>query len=158
MVSNPHSCILRLRMPITAYPNPKNFITKIVGYEKVISVENSVTIIEDLFRVIRVAIEKNLSGVYNVTNPYPITHKEILDMYKEIVDPSFTYNIMSLEELKKYAKAPRSNCVLNTDKLSQVIQLDDSRVALRKVLEEYKLHFKEMQGKKEGINDSCFCG
>ena len=35
---------LRIRMPIVGEDNPRNFITKIAGYDKVCSIANSMTV------------------------------------------------------------------------------------------------------------------
>lgn len=114
---------LRLRMPIDSDPGPRNFITKITNYKQVINEKNSMTIIEDLLKAAEILMEREKTGIYNITNPGPMSHKEILDLYKEIVDSSFSYEIISLDELHKFTKAQRSNCILNTKKLEKEIKL-----------------------------------
>lgn len=109
---------LRLRMPIDANAGERNFISKIIKYEKVINVANSMTVIEDLMPASYELMKLGRIGIYNMTNPGAIDHKTILDMYKEIVDPNFNYQLMSVEEMyEKYADAKRSNCILNSSKL-----------------------------------------
>jgi dTDP-4-dehydrorhamnose reductase len=109
---------LRLRMPIDANAGERNFISKILKYEKVINVPNSMTVIEDFLPASYELMKQNKTGIYNMTNPGQIDHKTILDLYKKIVDPNFTYELMSVEEMyKNYASAGRSNCLLNSDKL-----------------------------------------
>lgn len=111
---------LRLRMPIDASAGPRNFISKIIKYEKVINVANSMTVIEDLMPASYELMKRKRTGIYNMTNPGVIDHKTILEMYKEIIDPAFTYTVMSLEEMyDKYASAKRSNCILNSNKLEK---------------------------------------
>jgi dTDP-4-dehydrorhamnose reductase len=128
---------LRLRMPIDSAPGPRNFITKITNYKKVINEQNSMTIIDDLLKSSEVLIANKRVGVYNVTNPGPMSHKEILELYKEIVDPKFTYETISLIELHKITKAERSNCILDTTKLSKEIQLPTLKERLTELLKEY---------------------
>lgn len=113
--------ILRLRMPITAEPSQGNLITKLVNYEKVINVENSLTVVDDLLAATLALIEKGKTGIYNIANPGPVAHGRILDLYKKMVDPSFTYELIPVDELysRGLAKAERSNCILNTTKLAQ---------------------------------------
>ncbi|MEI7810524.1 MAG: sugar nucleotide-binding protein, partial [bacterium] len=79
----------RLRMPVNNEKNPRNFITKITSYENVINTPNSITIIGDLIKATVELVNKKKTGIYNVTNPGSITHKEILDKYKEFVDKDF---------------------------------------------------------------------
>ena len=71
-----------------------------------------------------------------MTNPGAIDHETILDMYTEIVDPNFTYEIISLEELEKHIKAPRSNCILDASKLAnEGIKMRPVEEAIRDCLE-----------------------
>ncbi len=132
---------LRMRMPVDSAPNDRNLITKLVKYRKVISVPNSVSIIDDFITAALRLIELRRTGIYNVTNPGAIVHPEILDAYKEIVDPSFSYEQMSMDALGKIIKAGRSNCVLNTDKLAKEgITLPHVKDAIRTALKQYKQH------------------
>lgn len=105
---------VRIRMPITADMSERNFITKIVGYEKVCSIPNSMTVLPTLLPVLADMIKRKNCGTINLSNPGTITHNEILDMYKEIVDPSFTYENFSIEEQNKILKSKRSNNQLDT--------------------------------------------
>ena len=127
----------RLRMPVNSQKNLRNFITKITTYKKVINEENSITVIDDLIKAVIELVKKKKTGIYNVTNPGSITHKEILDKYKELVDKNFKYTIINTKDLK--TKAGRSNCVLNTDKLKKEgINLLDVHKAIEKILVNYK--------------------
>lgn len=111
---------LRLRMPIDSQPGPRNFISKILQYEKIISIPNSMTVVEDLLPAAHELIKRARTGIYNMTNPGSIDHQTILELYKNTVDPEFHYQVMSLEEMyAKYANAKRSNCILNTSKLQK---------------------------------------
>lgn len=132
---------LRIRMPAEQMPSERNFITKIVKYKKIISIPNSITVIEDFFPAAKTLMDKKATGIYNLVNPGPITHEEILDLYKKIVDPFFSYEIMSLDELYKITKAKRSNCILSTKKLeAEGIKMPEIYDSLEKCLGEYKKH------------------
>jgi dTDP-4-dehydrorhamnose reductase len=130
---------LRLRMPLDSEPGPRNFITKIATYKNVISVPNSITVIDDLISAAQVLMERKATGIYNVANPGAIEHKEILTMYKEIVDPTHTYTPISLEQLSGITKAGRSNCVLSSRKLEEAgIHLPEIHGRVRELLVAYK--------------------
>lgn len=132
---------LRLRMPVDDMPGPRNLITKITTYKKVISIPNSVSVLEDFLSASLVLIKQRASGIYNMTNPGGIEHREILDMYREIVDPSFVYELFSLEELGVVTKAGRSNCVLASDKREAAgAHMRPAKEALRATLEKYKTY------------------
>jgi dTDP-4-dehydrorhamnose reductase len=135
---------LRLRMPFDSVPNERNFITKITKYNKVISVPNSISVLEDFLKAAEALIAKKATGVYNVTNPGTIDHQTILDMYIELVDPSYKYELFSLEELAKVTKAGRSNCGLNVKKLEdEGIHLRPVAQAVRESLVEYRKHLEQ---------------
>ncbi len=132
---------LRLRMPFDGKPHPRNFITKITSYERVISVENSLTCIGDLIVACEVLVAERLTGIWNVVNPGTITHERILDLYKELVDPDFKYEVMTLEELRSVTKVGRSNCTLSTKKLEDLgLKLPHIEIAVMDALQEYKTH------------------
>jgi hypothetical protein len=105
-------------MPITGdLTNPRNFITKITRYEKVVNIPNSMTILDELLPISIEMCKRNLRGIWNFTNPGVVSHNEILDMYKKYVDPSFTYKNFTLEEQAKVIVAARSNNELDASKL-----------------------------------------
>ncbi len=108
---------LRIRMPIVGYDNPRNFITKITNYEKICSVPNSMTVLPELLPIVLEMMKVNKLGTMNLTNPGVISHNEILEMYKEYVDPEFTWKNFSIEEQNKILASERSNNLLDTTKL-----------------------------------------
>lgn len=114
----PNVCVLRIRMPISDKNAPRNLINKLLKYENILEAENSVTFIKDLVNVIDWVIENNKTGIYHVTNPTPLTHIQILEEYRKY-HPEHKYNKINEEQLQEFISAPRSNCFLNTDKLTQ---------------------------------------
>lgn len=115
----PHVLNLRVKMPISLDMNPRGFISKILNYKKVINIPNSLCYIDELFPlVIRLALQR-ITGNFNLVNPGVLSHNEILDLYKEIVDPHFAYENFSLEEQAQILKCGRSNCRLDCSKIQQ---------------------------------------
>ena len=106
---------VRIRMPITDEFNKRNFITKITTYEKVCSVPNSMTVLNELIPIMIDMSIKRVAGTVNLTNPGLISHNEILEMYKEIVDPEFTWKNFTIEEQNEILASGRSNNFLETD-------------------------------------------
>lgn len=106
---------LRIRMPIVAEDNERDFVTKICSYEKVIDRKNSMTVLPDFIPLFVKLIQDKVTGTINCVNPGSISHTEVLNLYKEIVDNSFTYKLMTLDEQDKMLKSERSNNVLQTD-------------------------------------------
>ncbi|KAK8533184.1 hypothetical protein V6N13_046345 [Hibiscus sabdariffa] len=110
-------CTLRVRMPISSdLTNPRNFITKITRYDKVVNIPNSMTILDELLPISIEMGKRNLTGIWNFTNPGVVSHNEILEMYRGYIDPSFTWKNFNLEEQSKVIIAPRSNNELDANK------------------------------------------
>ena len=135
---------LRIRMPITGTKNPRNFITKIVNYEKICSVPNSMTVLPELLPYVLDMMRNKVTGTINLTNPGLISHNEILQMYKEIVDNNFTWNNFTQEEQRKILAADRSNNFLETTKLQKLYpKIKNIRNSVRECLIQYKASLNE---------------
>lgn len=120
---------VRIRMPITDEQCPRNFITKITKYNKICSIPNSMTVLDDLLPVMIDMAKNKKTGTINLVNPGLISHNEILEMYREIVDPTFTWQNFTIEEQAKILAAGRSNNYLDTHKLEasyHVMPIKDS--------------------------------
>ena len=135
---------VRIRMPITDEFNGRNFITKITNYKKICSVPNSMTVLNELIPVMIDMAKNKTTGTVNLTNPGLITHNEILEMYKEIVDPNFTWENFTIEEQSAVLDSGRSNNFLDTTRLStlcpSVLNIKDS---VRDILYKMKENMKE---------------
>ncbi|KAL5704030.1 UDP-glucose 4,6-dehydratase [Ranunculus cassubicifolius] len=113
-------CTLRLRMPISSdLSNPRNFITKISKYNKVVNIPNSMTVLDELLPISIEMAKRNCRGIWNFTNPGVISHNEMLQLYKEYIDPEFKWENFNLEEQAKVIVAPRSNNELDASKLQK---------------------------------------
>jgi dTDP-4-dehydrorhamnose reductase len=111
---------VRIRMPITEEVNERNFITKITNYKKICSIPNSMSVLTELLPVmINMALEGQ-TGTINLTNPGLVSHNEILEMYKEIIDPTFQWDNFSIEEQNTILLSKRSNNFLDTTKLESL--------------------------------------
>lgn len=126
-------CTLRVRMPISSdLSNPRNFITKITRYEKVVNIPNSMTILDELLPISIEMAKRNLTGIWNFTNPGVVSHNEILEMYRQYIDPNFTWKNFTLEEQAKVIVAPRSNNELDASKLKtefpELLSIEESLI------------------------------
>jgi nucleoside-diphosphate-sugar epimerase len=111
---------VRIRMPITDELNShRNFITKIINYSKICSIPNSMTVLNELLPImITMALNKEV-GTINLVNPGLISHNEILEMYKEIIDSNFSWENFTIEEQNVILASKRSNNCLNTSLLEK---------------------------------------
>ena len=111
---------------------PRNFIFKISRYPKVVNVPNSMTVLPELMPMSIEMAKRNLTGIYNFTNPGVISHNECLELYKEYYKPEFTWENFSLEEQAKVIVAARSNNELDATKLKrefpELLNIKDSLI------------------------------
>jgi len=129
---------VRIRMPITDEISARNFITKITNYQQICSIPNSMTVLNELLPVLIEMALKRQVGTVNLTNPGTITHNEILEMYKEIVDPNFSWTNFSIEEQNAILASKRSNNCLNTRKLESIASVKDIKVSVRDIIVQMK--------------------
>ena len=124
------SYLLRIRMPFGDTDHPKNFLTKMKKYNKLISYENSLSYMPDVAAVaVKIATDRNIAtGIYNVCNPGSSNAREIVNMMG-IEKEFFTEN-----EFKNAVVAPRSNCILDTNKLQRVFYLRPVNQVLKEAI------------------------
>merc|ERR1719390_343769 len=97
-------------MPIDGdLQNPRNFITKIANYAKVVNIPNSMTVLEEFVPMAVEGALRGLTGAYNWTNPGTISHNEVLELYRDFLHPEFTWDNFTEKEQMTVIKVPRSN-------------------------------------------------
>ncbi len=136
----PNVGIARIRMPIDHTPSPDNLIDKLASFKKVIDVENSVTIVDDMVDVFYELLSQKASGIFHVTNPGTLKHREIIRLYQEWVDPSHTNEWIANDELVKSGLAVkgRSNNILQSTHLEQLgIMMRPVDVAILDTMRKY---------------------
>ena len=128
---------VRIRMPITEDWNPKNFIAKIVAFQKIYSMPNSMTYLPDIVpSIVRMSREK-VQGTVNFVNG-AISHGEILQLYRELVDPTHTFESIDETQLQTLLVAKRSNNILDNTKLQSMCQVTPMRECIVKALSKMK--------------------
>lgn len=138
--SLPNVGIARIRMPIDSIPHPGNLITKLVSYPKVIDVANSITIVADMIQVFQQLLAKRAEGIFHVTNPGVIRHRDIIALYEELVDPAHHNEWIQDADLvgAGLAKHGRSNNFLASEHLNTFgIQMRPAMEALRETMQKY---------------------
>lgn len=63
-----------------------------------VNIPNSMTVLPELVPVAIEMSKRKLTGNMNYTNPGAISHNEILELYKEYIDPDFTWDNFTIEE------------------------------------------------------------
>lgn len=106
--------IIRIRIPLDCRPHPKNILTKLIGYKRIIDVPNSVTYIPDFIKALKHLIRIRATGIYNVVNKGPLLYSDLMEIYRKRVH-GFTYEVIDFKQLKLV----RTNLVLSTHKLKK---------------------------------------
>lgn len=126
------SYLMRIRLPFCSEHTQKNLLTKYENYNKLIDVRNSLSCMEEIAQlIVYFGLMLPKPGIYNACNPGSMTTREIVDMM------GLTKDYFSDEEFNKVIVAPRSNCVLNTDKTCRLYPLTDIKIAMAKTIEQY---------------------
>lgn len=113
----PNVLNLRVKMPLST-DLEHGFIAKIIKYQNIIQgIPNSLCVLEDLLPIAIDMTCKKITGNFNFVNPGAISHGEVLTLYRDIVDPTHTWNYFSVEEQDKQLKARRANAELSAQKL-----------------------------------------
>lgn len=129
---------VRIRMPITSEINNRNFITKITKYQKICSIPNSMTVLDNLLPAMVELALRGHTGTVNLVNPGLISHNEILEMYREIVDNTFVWENFTIEEQNEILDSKRSNNCLDTLLLESIsfnnVEVKPIKEAVREAL------------------------
>lgn len=115
------SYIWRLRIPFDEFDSPRNYLSKVQRYAKVYDNVNSISHRGDFARACLDCWALRVPwGIYNVTNPGWVTTREVVELLQRTIAPHRTFEFWEsdAEFYQVAAKTPRSNCVLDTAKLT----------------------------------------
>ena len=143
---NKNTLNIRIRMVINSQNHHKNLIKKLINYEKICSYSNSMSVLPTLFPIIFDMMKKKTTGTINLVNPDYISHNEILEMYKEIVDEKFEWKNFTIEEQNNILNSKRCNVHLNTNKIKSLYpDIPNIRDAVRECLIEMKKNLNNVE-------------
>jgi UDP-glucose 4,6-dehydratase len=137
--NNPNAYIFRLRIPFDEHASPRNYITKLLSYDKLLNLENSLSHRGDFAKhSIELLQQKVPKGIYNITNKGFINAEGVVNLIKK-------YNLSKkdfkfFENTKSFNQeivAPRSNCILDTSKAEQYVKIRTVQEALEDSLSKY---------------------
>lgn len=103
--------VYRIRMPFTAFDEPKNFLTKVIKYAKTGKLFegglNSLTYLDDAIRVSCDLIEQKAPiGPYNLVNSGAVNMHDIVRIFN--LDPQW----FTADEFRGATACSRSNCII----------------------------------------------
>lgn len=125
--------IIRIRVPLDNMPHPRNLLTKLINYKRVIDIPNSITYIPDFIKALRHLIKINAKGIYNVANKGSLKYPELLEVYRKYI-PNFEYKVIKFKELNLV----RTNLILSNKKLEQTgFKIRDIHEVLEECVQDY---------------------
>lgn len=138
----PDVFIWRLRIPFDHRESPRNYLTKLMRYERLLEAANSISQLHEFVTATFACWEKRVPfGTYNVTNPGHVTTREVVDLILEsgVHPKAYQFFADETEFMRLAAKTPRSNCVMSSAKLAATgITLTPVRDAVRQALAHWK--------------------
>jgi len=113
------SYIWRLRIPFEENNNPRNYLSKMLNYKKLLNAENSISNKQEFVSACIQSLNKKIPyGIYNVTNTGHTTTEEVVNLLKKTIAKDRTFEFVNDDDFyKSLAKTPRSNCVMSNEKL-----------------------------------------
>ncbi|MEI6085192.1 MAG: sugar nucleotide-binding protein [Verrucomicrobiota bacterium] len=138
----PNCYVWRLRIPFNEVDSPRNYLTKVLRYDRLLEARNSLSQLDEFVRAAFACWQQRVPfGLYNVTNPGEVTTHEVVDLIKRsgVSQKEFQFFTDETEFMRLAAKTPRSNCVLDTGKLQRAgIQLTEVHAAIEQALRKWK--------------------
>jgi len=122
LADDPRCFIWRLRIPFNEVDSARNYISKVMRYDRLLDARNSLSQLEEFVRAAVACWTQRVPfGVYNMTNPGCITTREIVGMIQKsgVCRKEFNFFADEAEFMRIAAKTPRSNCVLDVTKREQ---------------------------------------
>jgi len=135
--------IWRLRIPFDSNDNPRNYLTKLVRYDKLLSATNSISHLDEFVRACVQSWSKRIPfGIYNITNTGSVTTEQVVDLIRKHLGVTKHFEFFESEQqfMTQAARTPRSNCVMDNNKLiSAGIEMSHVTDALTKSLQNWKV-------------------
>jgi nucleoside-diphosphate-sugar epimerase len=127
----PNTFIWRLRIPFDNVDSPRNYLTKLMKYDKLLHAANSISHRLDFVDACLDLAECAPPGIYNVVNPGAVTTREVVDMIKSKLNLDKQFEFYDDEgSFLQTVKTPRSNCMLSTAKLLKYVKMRSAKDAL----------------------------
>jgi dTDP-4-dehydrorhamnose reductase len=142
VASSSNVYIWRVRIPFDQFEHPRNYLTKIMRYSTLLDATNSITELQEFVQTSIMCWQRRVPfGIYNITNPGFVTTREVVDLIRTtgVCERTFNFFASETEFMQRAAVAPRSNCVLSSEKLTNTgIQLTEVHEAIERDLRNWR--------------------
>ena len=141
LAAAPGVVIWRLRIPFDSFDHERNYLTKLIRYDRLLEVRNSISQRQEFAVAAVESLKQQLpDGIYNATNPGSITTSEIAEALHRhgICRKQFSYFQSGEEFLEAPGRVFRANCILDPSKLAaHGILMREVHDSLEKTLREW---------------------
>ncbi|MSU45631.1 MAG: NAD-dependent epimerase/dehydratase family protein [Lacunisphaera sp.] len=138
----PHVYLWRLRIPFNQVDSPRNYLSKLMRYPRLLEAANSISQLDEFAAASLACWEQRVPfGTYNVTNPGHITTREVVGLIQKtgVSTKKFEFFRDEAEFMRTAAKTPRSNCVMDSNKLAATgIKLTEVHEAVERDLRRWQ--------------------
>jgi dTDP-4-dehydrorhamnose reductase len=142
LTGQPNVYLWRLRIPFDHVENSRNYLTKLMRYQRLLEAKNSISQLHEFVAATFACWEKRIPfGTYNVTNPGQVTTHEVVDLILKSGVCRKEYSFFKSEDefMHVAAKTPRSNCVMDSTKLAAAgIRLTEVHDAVAAALRDWR--------------------
>jgi len=142
LAGRPNLFLWRLRIPFNEIDTPRNYLTKVMRYPRLLEATNSISQLDEFVAATLACWEKRVPfGTYNVTNPGAVTTHEIVALIERsgVHPKKYEFFASEADFMKLAAKTPRSNCEMDSTKLASVgIALTEVHAAVETALRQWK--------------------
>ena len=133
--------IWRVRIPFGPVDHPKNYLSKLLRYERLLEAVNSLSHLEEFVAACLDCWNLRLPyGIYNLTNGGYIRTSEVTVTLQQTITPHRSFQFFEDEEefMRVAAKAPRSSCILDNSKaLAAGLRLSEVHDAITSSLHQW---------------------
>jgi dTDP-4-dehydrorhamnose reductase len=142
LADTPNVYIWRLRIPFDHRESPRNYLTKLMRYQRLLEATNSISQLQEFVAATFACWEKRVPfGKYNVTNPGQVTTRQVVEhiLASGVLKKDYVFFKDESEFMDIAAKTPRSNCVMTSAKLASVgIQMTEVNEAIARDLKRWQ--------------------
>lgn len=135
------SYIWRIRLPFENIHNNRNYISKVINYDTLVTEKNSITNKQEFVKACIDSIKLEIPfGIYNITNTGAISSIDVVKKIVETIVPNKKAKFLTMEEFyTKISSMPRSNCIIDNSKILSVgIKLSEVNESIDRCLNEWK--------------------
>jgi dTDP-4-dehydrorhamnose reductase len=134
--------IWRLRIPFNNINSERNYISKMMRYDRLLMATNSLSQLDEFADACVASWTQRVPfGTYNLTNPGSVTTRDVVRLIQKHGLSSRDFQFFESDDqfMKLAAKTPRSNCVLDSTKaIAAGLPLSPIEEALEKAMKTWK--------------------